>query len=55
MKTPCKDCTQRCLNCHSKCVKYQEFRAELNSINAKRKAENDFNNFIRSVRAARFA
>jgi hypothetical protein len=55
MKAPCKNCMQRNLGCHSKCDKYQAFRTELDSINAKRKAERDFNDFIHSVRSARFA
>lgn len=29
MKTnsPCKDCTERCVGCHSRCVKYKEWQA----------------------------
>lgn len=26
-KSPCKDCDERYLGCHSKCSKYKEFRA----------------------------
>lgn len=55
MKVPCRNCSERSLYCHCECVKYQTFRKELDSINAKRKAEQDFNRFLHSVRSARFA
>lgn len=35
MKVPCKDCTERTLNCHSTCERYKQFFEE----NEKRKAE----------------
>ena len=55
MSAPCKNCSNRSIGCHGHCDKYAEFRAYRNNINAKRKAERDFDNFIHSVRSARFA
>ena len=55
MKAPCKNCQHRSIGCHGKCDKYAQFRAYCDNTNAKRKAEKDFNNFIHSVRSARFA
>ena len=55
MSAPCKNCPNRSIGCHGKCDKYAEFRAYCDSINAKRKAERDFNDFIHTVRSARFA
>ena len=54
MSAPCKNCPNRVMGCHSKCDKYAEFRAYRDSINAKRRAENDLNDFIHTVNAARF-
>lgn len=43
---PCKDCLDRELGCHSKCLKYQEWKnqhdAEQQMIRQKAKAENVF-------------
>ena len=56
MKNPCMpNCPKRCITCHCNCKQYKDYRAWLDSINAKRKAERDINDFIHSVRAARFA
>jgi hypothetical protein len=27
-QAPCKDCTKRCLKCHSECPEYIQFRAD---------------------------
>lgn len=29
MKAPCKDCNERCLNCHSSCEEYFQYRYEI--------------------------
>lgn len=29
MKAPCKDCSKRCLNCHSACEEYFQYRREI--------------------------
>lgn len=29
MKAPCKDCSERCLNCHSVCEEYFQYRREI--------------------------
>ena len=29
MKAPCKDCNERCLNCHSACEEYYQYRYEI--------------------------
>lgn len=29
MKSPCKDCAERYVGCHSGCEKYKDFRQEL--------------------------
>ena len=29
MKAPCKDCNERCLNCHSACEDYLKYRYEI--------------------------
>lgn len=29
MKAPCKDCSERCLNCHSVCEEYFQYRYEI--------------------------
>lgn len=28
LKAPCKDCTERHMNCHADCIKYKNWRAE---------------------------
>ena len=52
---PCKNCQNRSIGCHCKCDKYAQFKAYCDNINAKRKAERELNDFIISVRSARFA
>lgn len=29
MKAPCKNCSERCLNCHSACEEYFQYRYEI--------------------------
>ena len=44
MKSPCKDCCERCYKCHSNCERYLKFRAELDETNEQKRSE-DFNNY----------
>lgn len=31
-ETPCKDCAERCAECHGKCEKYAEYRKKIDDI-----------------------
>ena len=31
MRSPCKNCSDRCLGCHDRCDRYQAFRTECES------------------------
>ena len=58
VKFPCKDCTDRKLNCHSSCEEYKKSKAEVEEISKKRNKENDLRdahiqNVMRVKRAAR--
>lgn len=35
MITPCKDCTERIVNCHSTCSKYLDWKLELSKYKEK--------------------
>ena len=39
MTAPCKDCAERRRNCHSTCVKYAGYRAELSALKAEKKKQ----------------
>lgn len=43
MNSPCKDCKERHLGCHSRCEAYQSYRA----ANIKRNEENHLRNEIK--------
>lgn len=30
--SPCKDCQDRCLNCHSACNQYREFKTKISNL-----------------------
>lgn len=32
MKVPCKDCNKRCLNCHSACEEYFQYKREIMKV-----------------------
>lgn len=36
---PCKDCRDRELGCHSKCIKYMEFKKQQDALNKQRREE----------------
>ncbi len=42
---PCKDCKERQIDCHSKCLKYQEFTKLTTKIRKKEAKENDYVGF----------
>lgn len=50
MKDPCKDCADRHPNCHARCPKYQEFRAQREQIYNARVERSDTCDFYFSVR-----
>lgn len=41
MKSPCKDCPDRHLNCHSECTRYLRWKEPLAALKAAEKAEKD--------------
>lgn len=41
MKTPCKDCEDRCKLCHSNCKLYAEWKAWREEVSAERKRQLD--------------
>ena len=49
MKAPCKDCSERHQACHGSCIKYKEFRAELDKSNKAREAYLSNRNFYSDV------
>lgn len=36
---PCKDCEERELGCHSHCIAYKKFRAEMDEISEKKRKQ----------------
>lgn len=47
MKNPCKNCKSREIGCHSKCVKYKEWRQKWDENAARiRKAKDDEIKFV---------
>jgi len=41
MRTPCKDCRRRKLNCHGICEDYQAYRVKLDAIKAEKEKRRD--------------
>lgn len=39
MIAPCKDCSDRCIGCHSVCDKYKDFRATCDAVSAAKRRE----------------
>lgn len=54
MNTCCKKCVRRYPGCHAECEDYMEFRAEKDSMNAKRREANegewDIDSYILHIR-----
>lgn len=56
IQSPCKDCKDRCVYCHSNCFKYSEYKAEIAKQSAGvrkiKSAENNIRGFkIQQVEA----
>jgi len=49
--SPCKNCTDRCIGCHTTCGDYAEYKQELERRRTKIKKENETETFVRAVRA----
>lgn len=49
--SPCKNCTDRCIGCHTTCGDYAEYKCELERRREEVKAENESRAFERAVKA----
>ena len=49
--SPCKNCTDRCIGCHTTCGDYAEYKQELERRRTEIKKENETETFVRAVRA----
>ena len=49
--SPCKNCTDRCIGCHTTCGDYAEYTRELDRRRKDIKAENDITAFEKAVKA----
>lgn len=49
--SPCKDCTDRCIGCHSTCGDYAEYKKKLEENRKKINAENDEKRFYYLVKS----
>lgn len=47
---PCKGCSERALNCHSRCAKYKTYKQKLEENRAKVNAETEIMQFNRDVK-----
>ena len=50
--SPCKDCTDRCIGCHTTCGDYAEYKQTLEQNRAKMSAQKEENNFCYDVKRA---
>ena len=48
--SPCKDCTDRQLHCHSTCDRYKVYKDEIEQRRAAKKAEDDEISFATQVK-----
>jgi len=48
--SPCKDCTDRCMGCHSTCGDYAEYKRALEDNRAKINAQNAETDFCNAVK-----
>lgn len=48
--SPCKDCTDRCMGCHSTCGDYAEYKQALENNRAKINAQNAETAFHKAVK-----
>lgn len=49
-QSPCKGCSERVLNCHSRCDKYKAYKQKLEENRAKVNAETEIMQFNRDVK-----
>lgn len=49
--SPCKNCTDRCIGCHTTCGDYAEYKQELERRRTEIKKENETETFVRAVKA----
>lgn len=50
MKSPCKDCTERSMKCHSKCVDYLAFKEHREKVSANKVAQNETYYAMQSIK-----
>ena len=48
---PCKNCTDRCIGCHTTCGDYAIYKQELERRRTEIKKENETETFVRAVKA----
>ncbi len=48
--SPCKNCTDRCIGCHTTCGDYAEYKQELERRRTEIKKENETETFVRAVK-----
>ena len=53
MKQPCYNCPDREMGCHGRCERYKAYRAEVDAIKAKKKAESDIVDAIQEAKRRR--
>ena len=46
MKAPCKDCSERCLNCHSDCEEYFKYRREIMKASVAKYNESNHKSYV---------
>ena len=51
MMSPCKNCTDRCIGCHTTCGDYAEYKQELERRRTEIKKENETETFVRAVKS----
>ncbi len=49
--SPCQNCTDRCIGCHTTCGDYAEYKCELERRRTEVKAENEKEAFVRAVKS----
>lgn len=46
MKAPCKDCNKRCLNCHSACEEYFQYKREIMKVSVAEHNDSKHNAYV---------
>lgn len=49
--SPCQNCTDRCIGCHTTCGDYAIYKQELERRRTEIKKENETETFVRAVKA----